>query len=245
MKKAKRLLLPVAMAATLLWSYLVPDAANFQRPELARIFFWHFPSSIVLTGLLFVGAYFSYRVLSTPAGPSRRAWDLRAVSALELGVIHSVVTMVTGIVFSLTQWGKAWQWDPRQTSFLLFMIIYGAYFALRAGIADEEKRESNSGAYMLAALLPMLFLIFVFPRLPAVQQASFHPNETVMQGQLKGAYGFVTILSVTLVSFVSVRLYRLRVRVELALLNHGHLETDRRSATSDSVVRPVRLPKAN
>ncbi|RYG43648.1 hypothetical protein EON79_16620, partial [bacterium] len=173
------------------------------------------------------------------------AWDIYAMSGLELGMIHSCVTMASGIVFSAVQWGKPWNWDARQTSFLIFMLIYGAYFALRIAIADEEKREANSAAYMLAAVLPMLFLVFVFPRLPSVQQATIHPNNTITEGLLKGDYGRVTVAALILVTTVSVRLLLLRIRAELALLDYGTLETDRRRTAPDPVVRPVRLPKAD
>lgn len=247
MKKASDLILLIGTPAILLWSFLVGAAdAPFVRPELARIFFWHFPSSIVLTVLLFMGGYFSFRVVNSPSGSARRAWDVRATSALELGLFHSCVTMLTGIVFSYAQWGQAWHWDPRQTSFLLFLLFYGAYFALRNAFNDEEKRETHSAAYMLAALMPMLFLVFVYPRLPAVKQASIHPTNTITAGDLTGSYLWITLAALALVALFSARIYRLRVRVELALIDHhGNLETDRRSPASHPVVRPVRLHEAD
>ena len=227
--------------AVTVWSFLVPDAAMFQHPELARIFFWHFPCPMMLSALLFMGVYFSLRLLSAKTAGDRRLWDLRAAAALELGLVFGILTMISGILFSVAQWGAWWQWDPRQTSFLVALLIYGAYFALRAAYSDPEKRASHGAAYMMAAVLPLLFLIFVFPRLPQVVQASFHPSDTVMGGKLKGPYLYVTLSLLAIVSFLTVWLYRLRVRAGMLLIkdSHGHLETPRRRSGPVVVARSV------
>lgn len=225
------------------WSFLVPDGADFPRPELARIFFWHFPCPMMLSALLVVGVYFSLQYLRASTSEAKRDWDLRAVSALELGLVFGCLTMVSGIIFSYSQWGAAWQWDPRQTSFLIALLIYGAYFALRAGHGDPDKRAANSAAYMMAAVFPLLFLIFVFPRLPQVIRISFHPNDTVMGGKLHGQYLYVTLSLLALVSVLTVWLYRLRVAAGLLHIKNpdGQLETHRRPTGPTVVARPVPL----
>ena len=193
------------------WSFLVPDAPGFASPEFARIFFWHFPCPIMLTGLLFAAVWSGYRYLAGPSEriatisrglpgglgrfvrmlsgvdtPNRLVWDVRSVAALELGLVFALLTMFSGILFSKVQWGAWWSNDPRQTSFLLAMLFYGAYFAVRAAFADPEKRAANSAAYLFATIMPQVFLIFVYPRLPQV--TSLHPSSTIMQGQLHGGY---------------------------------------------------------
>lgn len=253
LNNALRALFALLMGVVTVWSFQVPDAVGFQRPELARIFFWHFPCPLLLTGLLFVGSYFSFRHLVRVQGfrvesetdnRERQLWDIRAVAALELGFVFCVLTMITGILFSLVQWGVWWQWDPRQTSFLLAMLVYGAYFALRTAFTDPEKRAANSAAYMLAAVLPLIFLIFVYPRLPQVEQASFHPTQSIMKGQIKGAYAQVVSAVIILTTILSVWLYRLRVRagtLELLAEDYGQLETHGGHPAPTGVVRPVSL----
>jgi len=251
--KPQRAIFALVTAAVTIWSFTVPDAKDFLRPELARIFFWHFPCPMMLTGLLFTGVYFALRHFGWIKGKAwvpeenageRRRWDMRAEAALEMGFVFGILTMITGIFFSLAQWGSAWQWDPRQTSFLIVLVIYGAYFAIRNAFDDPERRAAYSGAYMMAAFFPLLFLIFVFPRLPQVKAVSFHPNDTVMSGNLKGQYLYVTLALLTLVTILTVWLYRLRVRVgELELLteDYGTLETRGGHPTSTGVVRPVSI----
>jgi heme exporter protein C len=254
-----KLLFGLLMAAATIWSYLVPDAPLFQRPELARIFFWHFPCPMMLTVFLYIGCYFAVRYflridltgIRPETDPhAKRLWDLRASSALELGMVFAILTMATGMLFSLAQWGALWQWDPRQTSFLIALLIYAAYFALRGAFSDPERRAGHSAAYMLAALLPLTFLIFVFPRLPQIEAVSFHPTDSIMSGNIKGAYAQVIIALLILVSILSAWLYRQRMAVGLLEINenYGHLgkmETGSEHPAPSAVVRPVRVPLEN
>ena len=165
-------ILALAIGAVTLWSFYVPDAVGFQRPELARIFFWHFPCPILATVLLVQASWFSFRYFRS----NKLSWDIRASALMELGYLFCLLTMATGILFSQVQWGAWWQNDPRQTSFLMVLLIYAAYFGLRGSIQDRHKRAKSSGVYAIAALLPMLFLTYVFPRLPQVE--SFHPSNS-------------------------------------------------------------------
>jgi heme exporter protein C len=240
--------LGLAVAAITVWSYEVPDAVGFQKPELARIFFWHFPSALLSSVLLGIAAWFSFRTLRASGARAVADWDLRAVSVAELGFVFAATTMATGILFSEVQWGTWWQWDPRQTSFLLVLLLYGAYFAVRGAFVDAQRRALNSAGYALAMVPAALFLIFVFPRLPQVAAASFHPTQSIWEGQIRGGYAIVTVLLSLALSGLCLLVYRQRVRAGLLLLeldHHGNLEDSRRSAPAVRVVRPLHLPSAN
>ncbi len=241
-KTLAKIVFAIAVSFATFLSYAVQDAASFQKPELARIFFWHFPCPIMATGLICIGAWFSFKYLQT----KDLAWDARASATNELGYIFCLATMTTGILFSYVQWGDWWQWDPRQTSFLIVLLIYLAYFVLRGAMPDEDRRAANSGAYALAALGPALFLIFVFPRLPQIAQASFHPTKSIMAGEIKGYYAYVISATMTLSLVFSVWLYKMRVAASLfeqeVNNNDGTMETNRITPTPTGVVRPVRVP---
>jgi len=225
------------MAAVTFWGFTVPPAAQFPEPDLARILFFHLPCAILSALLVFYAPYLAIRHLID----KKMDWDIRCAAANELGFLFGLLTMATGIVFSKVQWGAWWSWDPRQTSFLFVLLIFGAYFALRAAIGDEVKRAANSAAYCVVTTLPMLFLIFVLPRLPQV--FSLHPSNTLPDRQLKGEYLYVFLAMLVLFAVLTVWLYKLRVRVglaELALENlNGNLEASGGSAASTGVVRPV------
>jgi heme exporter protein C len=234
-----KILFLLAMGVATVWSFHIPPAMGFQQPELARIFVWHFPCPIIATVMLLMGGWFSFKHLKTRDA----AWDERAASANELGFVFCMLTMATGILFSEVQWGTWWQWDPRQTSFLVVLFIYAAYFAVRGAFPDHERRAANAAAYALTAILPALFLIFVFPRLPQV--VSFHPSDSILKGKIKGEYAYSVMTIMALISILTGWLYQLRVRAGLAALRKEffdeRLATDSRNPAPTGVVRPVRI----
>jgi heme exporter protein C len=230
-------LIGLAGIGTTVWGFKAPPAAQFPEPDLARILFWHLPFAFLTVVFLFAGAYYSFAALRArgAAGP-----DAKAEAANEQAMLWALVTMATGILFSKAQWGAWWNWDPRQTSFLFVLLILAAYFAIRAAFADPVKRAANSAAYCVAGLLPILFLIFVLPRLPQVQ--SLHPSNTIVGGGLKGAYWQVVLANFVLFLIIGIWAFRNRIRVTAleADLESRDGELDdggRRAATG--VVRPL------
>jgi heme exporter protein C len=233
-----RLFLLVAVPLVTVHSYLVRDAIGFQQPAFARIFFWHFPCPMIATVLLSMATFFAWKYSQTRS----LEWDVRATAATELAMIFIVLTMISGIFFSKIQWGAWWQNDPRQVSFLLVMAIYSGYFALRSAFSDQDQKAKYSNAFHLFAILPFFFLTFVFPRLPQVD--TFHPNESIMKGNIKGGYAYVVIEVLAVASLVTAWVYRLRVRAGLLTLkidHYGTLENSRLDTAHSHVVRPVSL----
>ncbi len=51
-----------------------------------------------------------------------------SVSA-ELGFLFCIIATVSGSIFAKATWGGSyWNWDPRETSIFVLLLIYGAYF---------------------------------------------------------------------------------------------------------------------
>lgn len=213
MNNAKQYGLGLLGAIATIYAFAVPDAKGFQNPALARIFFWHFPSTIASTVMLFIGLYFSVAVLRRKDPQA----DSRAAAANELGVLFGMLVLTTGMLFSYVQWGAFWNWDPRQTSFLLVMLIYAGYFVLRASLVDPNSRATNSAVYWCYATPALLFLIFVFPRLPQIDKTSLHPSKTITSGLLSGDYAVEVCIAGALFVAFAVELYRQRIRVDALL----------------------------
>lgn len=231
-------LLFFAIAALTFFAFAAPDAVRFPHPELARIIFFHLPCALTCTLFFYFGAYLSWKVLRTKS----RDFDIRAVSANEIGMVMATLTMVTGIIFSKTQWGQYWSWDPRQTSFLFVLLLYGAYFILRASFSDAEKRAWISAAYALFCVIPATFFIFVMPRI----MDSLHPSTTLIKGEMDAYYKTIFYSLFLCVLVLCAWVYKLAVRAGLVELrvqtDYGNLEIGGGGPAPTGVVRPVSVP---
>lgn len=231
----------VALAGLTVLSFWVAPAKSFPEPDLARIIFFHLPSAFVTTLFVVFASICSWRYLIT----REWVWECRGLAATELSMAASVSTMVSGILFSKVQWGAWWHWDPRQTSFLIVMLILGAYFALRMAYEDEMMRARISASYSSLTLLPILFLLFVFPRLPQVEKNSLHPSTTIQSGGFSADYWSVILGIFVVLLGISIWVYRMHVAVSLLEQKvrnlDGNLETTGDGTPTHRVGRVVRL----
>lgn len=238
MKQTSTILLGLAVAGMLLFTFLVPDAQLFMEPSLARILFTHVPCAFLASIFIVCSAVFAGIHLKKKDDKSAA----RMHASIELGTIFAALTMATGILFSKIQWGAWWHNDPRQTSFLIVLFFYAGLMALRNAFSDQGRRDRTTAAYSLALVLPAMFLTFVFPRLKFVEQKSFHPTRTIPEGQLDFAYSTGLWGTLFVLGWIAFALFKLRQQVELAeraLDHYGHDEISSRGSSADGVVRPV------
>ena len=206
------------------YALTAPPSEKFPNPELARILFFHLPCAFVTTGLIVHSAWLGMRFLQT----RDHGFDARNAAAIELALLFAALTMASGIVFSRVQWGAWWSNDPRQTSFLMVLMLCGAGIAIRGGLADQEKAAKAASAYSVATVLPMLFLIFVLPRM----LVSLHPSDTITGGKLDGAYWFGVLYSFAMMVWAARFMYARRIEKRLAVSAEP---------SDGTVVRPVRV----
>ncbi|MEO7919159.1 MAG: cytochrome c biogenesis protein CcsA, partial [Thermoanaerobaculia bacterium] len=101
--------------------------------------------------------------------------DDAAAAAARLGFLFSILATITGSIFAKVMWNSYWNWDPRETSIVLLLLIYAAYLGLRGAIEEPERRASLSAAYALVAFITVPFLVFAVPRM----YASLHPDTII------------------------------------------------------------------
>jgi heme exporter protein C len=170
LKILKLLLLPY-MAAFILAAFLWPEPAEGFIGESSRIVFFHVPCAWTATLAFLVAFGFSAAYLAR-RNPQH---DAIAAGAVRLGLLFAALALITGSIFARIMWGAYWNWDPRQTSYLILVFLYGGYTFLRESVDDPERRARMSAAYALFAGILMPFLVFVAPRITA----SLHPQTII------------------------------------------------------------------
>lgn len=157
-------------AAMFLW---VP--AQQGLGNTGRIIIMHVPTAWLATLAFGISALYSALYLRR----RRPGDDDRALAAVEQGFLFAILATATGSIFAKVVWGSFWNWDPRETSILVLLLIYGAYFALRSAIDDTERRQQLAAAYAVLAFVTVPLLIFVVPRWA---ESSLHPNCAFLPG---------------------------------------------------------------
>ena len=153
----------VLVIATLaLVGFRVP-AADVKIGESYLIFFFHFPSAINCLNLFFFAGLASiYHLWRRTPGS-----DLWAASAVEVGVLACIVTLVTGSIWAKAAWGEWWVVsDPRLMSVAIMFLTYLGYLALRSAVEEPLKRARFCAVFGSIAMLNIFVVYFsvrVFP----------------------------------------------------------------------------------
>jgi heme exporter protein C len=199
--------LPMAAQPTV-WQFPIIPALE----EKARIMFFHVPTAW-LSALAFVmSMIYGIKYLRK----KHLEDDIKSAAAAGLGFMFCFLATATGAIWAKFSWGTFWNWDPRQTSIFVLLLIYGAYFALRSAIEVEEKRATLAAVYAIIAAVTMPFFMFIMPRI----LASLHPEPLLnTQGKVQMNPTMLIVFISSLVGFTGVYywMWRLQVRAQTLL----------------------------
>ncbi|NNE34646.1 MAG: cytochrome c biogenesis protein CcsA [Rhodothermales bacterium] len=138
----------------------------------ARNLYFHVPMWFTMMAAAVVSVVHSVRHLRRRDAES----DIRAAEAARVALLFGFLGLTTGIVWSKVTWYQGtdvwWNFDPRQTSVAIELMVYSAYFILRSSFEDEELAGRISAVYNIFAFTTMPFLLYVLPR----QLDSLHPG---------------------------------------------------------------------
>ncbi|OGC79168.1 MAG: hypothetical protein A2145_02315 [candidate division Zixibacteria bacterium RBG_16_40_9] len=171
-----KILLFLLMSYVIIWAYIFP-APQQSLGEVSRIFYFHVPSAWVsvlafLVSMLNGIIYLKKRDLN---------YDIKSSSASQIGLLFAFLATVSGSMWAKVSWGAYWNWDPRQVSIFILLLIYGAYFALRSAVLENDKKAALSAVYSILAFITVPFLVFIVPRV----FESLHPATSVVDQNLK------------------------------------------------------------
>jgi heme exporter protein C len=184
--------------------------------EKARLIFFHVPVAWLSVLAFLTSMWYAIRYLRT----KELMDDTRSAAAAGLGLVFCVLATLTGAIWAKFNWGSFWNWDPRETSIFVLLLIYGAYFSLRSAIESSEKRAALSSVYAILAAVTVPFFIFVLPRITA----GLHPGS---KGDPGGAGPVVdfrmspnmrVIFFASLIAFTLLFVWMFRLRVRAAKL---------------------------
>jgi heme exporter protein C len=202
--------------------FIAGGAVGFGKTgDIARIVFFHVPGAVLASVCYFVGAYFAVLYLFKQHTPTRAAdIDAKSAIAMELGFLFCILATITGSIFAGMQWNSYWNWDPREISIVIMLLLYASYLVFRGALTNRpEQRAKLAAVYAIVMLVPAQYLIWAVPR---IVPHTMHPKNVLFeQESLSPTYKVVlysSFLAFTLLyiwmSQLRFRVYKVRTRLE-------------------------------
>ena len=176
--------------------------------DVQRVFYFHIGTAWVgLVGfVLAAGTGIAYLVTKD------MKWDRLEVAAVEVSTIFFFITIVLGSIWARPAWNTWWTWDPRLTTAAVTELIYIAFFMLRQGIEDPERRARFGAVYALLGGLsaPITFMVIrLFRTIHPIVVGSGQGEKLPLTADMRVAF-FFALFAFTVI-FIDLMWHRIRL----------------------------------
>lgn len=200
------------LAATLRVFFFTPVEAVMGPVQ--KVFYFHVSTAWVGMLAFGVAAVVGIFYLRT----ADRKWDLAAIAAVEIGLVFTLVCIVTGSIWARPIWNTWWTWDPRLTTATIMELVYAAYLMLRQGLEDPERRARFGAVYAIIGFIsvPLTFISIRIFR--TIHPVVIGGNDPSASGAFDMSSSMLTTFMFSLVTFSIVFVDLLIHRIRLAKL---------------------------
>jgi len=136
--------------------------------ETIRNLYFHVPMWFGMISLFGASTWYAIRYLRK----GDLNYDIYSVQFAHVGFAYGIFGILTGMLWAQYAWGTWWHGDPKQNGAAITLLVYCAFFVLRASIENEDQRNRLSAIYNIFAFIAMIPLLFIIPRM----QDSLHPG---------------------------------------------------------------------
>ena len=201
------LILLVSMPA-LFYMALVRVPPAMGLGNASRILYFHVPVAWSSVLAFLASGYYSIRFLRN----SEPRHELCAYNAAYSGLVYSIITVISGSIWAHISWNSWWNWDPRETSAVILLLIYTAYISLYSSLKERPDRGRISAVYLVIAAAVMPFFVFIIPRI----YRGLHPDMLFDSGT---TFDLEPSMRITL--FLSIAVFTLLYLFILSLMNRA------------------------
>ena len=169
-----------------------------------KIFYFHVPSAIM--------AFCSFAIVFVASilylKQKDDKYDRVASSAAEVGVIFSILMLLTGPIWARSAWGVWWTWEPRLTTTLILFLIFVGYLMLRNYGSSGEQMKRYSAVLGIIGFVDVPLVYYSINWWAA--EITSHPKSLELEPKMK------FVLTFSFFAFGSVLLFLLLKRIELS-----------------------------
>lgn len=135
---------------------LFSSPPDYQQKESVRIMYVHVPAAWMATmiyGMMAAGSA-SFLIWRHPLG------DVLSQASAPIGMLFTLLTLVTGSLWGKPMWGTWWEWDARMTSVLILFFLYIGYIALAQNLDNRESSKKVLAAMVLVGIVNLPIIKF-------------------------------------------------------------------------------------
>ena len=221
----------VSLAAVIadVWLGLWVTPPDVNQGDFVRLVYIH-------PALAWVALYLAFGVAAICSilylWPRTRSFtmDRIAAASVEVGVVFTVLTLITGSIWGRPTWGVWWTWDARLTSTALLAVMFIGYLALRRVPSDPHVRARRCAIAAIIAAIDVPIVHF-----SVVWWQTLHQGATVLNPNLTptihGIMAWTLLLS--FLAFTGIFVWMLLVRFDMAVLEDAGVDDGLESALID------------
>ncbi len=209
------IMMPLSIFLAFMWA---PPAEILG--ESSRIIYFHVPLAWGSVLAFVYSGIVSILFLADKKG-KYTLLDERAYNSAGIGMVFTILAIISGAIWAKMSWGSYWNWDPRQTSITILMLIYIAYFSLHSALKDNESKGRICCSYLIFAMITVPLFIFIIPRM----YPSLHPDPIINpERKLKLNAQMRTVLMISLFSFTLLYFYLLNLMNRISFIDNKYKE---------------------
>lgn len=156
-------------------------------------------------------------------------FDYLAAASVEVGVVYTILTLITGSIWGRPTWGVWWTWDARLTSTALLAVLFLGYLALRRVPADPHVRARRCAVVALFSAVDVPIVHF-----SVIWWQTLHQGATVLNSNLSptihGSMAWTLLLS--FIAFTALFAWMVIVRFRIEVMAHS----DENKQLDDAIV---------
>ncbi len=179
--------------------------------QVQRVFYFHVATAwVALLGFIAAGLTGIIYLITKDI-----RWDILEVAAVEISTIFFLITIILGSIWARPIWNTWWTWDPRLTTAAITELIYIAYFMLRQGIDDPERRARFGAVYTLVGAVSAPITFFAIRLFRTIHPVVIGSGDPSAQGTFDMASGMLVAFLFALFTFtvIFIDLFWHRIRM--------------------------------
>ena len=139
-----------------LYFSLLQSPPDYIQGDSMRIMYIHVPSAwfALMAYTILAGSSVLWFITRNPI------FSIIARSIAQIGMIFTLISLVTGSIWGKPTWGVLWVWDARLTSMLLLFFLYLAYIFLWQSITNKDLASKISAALAIVGFVNIPIIKF-------------------------------------------------------------------------------------